>query len=520
MTRGILAAIGVALLAACGGAGTPAAAAASDPYCTGGYGAGQAARPGPPVRFGIDPEAAGSTGSVQTSVKPEDPAKAFAALAALRPPGKELVLRVNRLFWSDGEAGIDRFRQIVAADDAAGYDVELQVRYHPTSAQEGDIAAWSQYVRHVVDVFGPDPHVVAMTITNEDNINVSSNTSDGGYKDATGALIAGVEAARAEADAHGWGRLSFGFTYAWRFSPSGDAAFWNALAAGGPAFQAALGFVGVDAYPGSFYPPALPPGDTPGQEMVKALATVRDCWMPMAHLGAAVPIWITENGYPTTPGTHTEAEQAQALNDMVTSVLANAGTYGVTDYRWFNLRDNDSSGTGMFDTDGVLRDDYSPKPSFALLRALIARYGAAAPTAATTGQTAAPPATPGCAAAARPRSRITRARYDARRRMLGLSGTAAVPPCARADTRARVYVSVALAAARRCRFLSAGGGLGPPVDCRRTRYISAAGSLSHWRLRARVELPAGAYKIWSRAVAGGRVERKRRSGNFRRLRIT
>ena len=36
-----------------------------------------------------------------------------------RPPGKQMVLRVNRLFWADGEDGIKRFQQIVARHDAA-----------------------------------------------------------------------------------------------------------------------------------------------------------------------------------------------------------------------------------------------------------------------------------------------------------------------------------------------------------------------------------------------------------------
>jgi len=37
---------------------------------------------------------------------------------------------------------------------------------------------------HVVDVFGPNPHVVAMTITNEVNVTFSPNTSDGAYTGA------------------------------------------------------------------------------------------------------------------------------------------------------------------------------------------------------------------------------------------------------------------------------------------------------------------------------------------------
>ncbi len=323
---------------------------------------------------------------------PLDEAKDVAALKALRPGGKALVLRVNRLFWSDGEAGIERFRAIVARHDAAGFDSELQVRYHPAAADEGNIPKWLDYVRHVVDVFGADRHVVAMTITNEANLNISPNTSDGSYTGAVEALVQGVQAARAEADRIGRADLPFGFTYAYRFDPNRDANFWTQIGQlGGDGFRRALGFVGADLYPGTFYPPAIAPTSSPGQEVVKGLATVRRCYMPKAGLGDSVPIWITENGYPTTPGAHTEGEQAAALEGMVRAAVAVSATYGVTDYRWFNLRDNSSSSPGTFDTDGLLRDDYSEKPSFAKYRVLVAALGAAQPAAPPV--TATPPRT-------------------------------------------------------------------------------------------------------------------------------
>jgi hypothetical protein len=366
----LLAAVG-AMVVACTAA---APALAADPYCAGSYG-GAPAQPRA-LRFGIDPEQAGNTVSLDPA-KPDDPARRDAALDALRPSGRELVLRVNRLFWSDGEDGIRRFQQIVSHYTSRGYDVELQVRYHPSSAEEGDIGAWTAYVRHVVDVFGANSRVVAMTITNEDNIEISANTSDGAYRGATDALIQGIIAARDEADRHGWRRLAFGFTYAYRWEPQRDRAFWQAIAAAPPTFRAALGFVGVDDYPGSFYPPVIAPTSSPGTELDKALATVRQCWMAQAALPASVPIWLTENGYPTNQG-HTEAQQDAALRDMVAVAHAEAGAYNLTDYRWFNLRDNNSSGSGMFDADGLLRDDYSPKPSFGTFKALIAADGTAA----------------------------------------------------------------------------------------------------------------------------------------------
>ena len=211
-----------------------------------------------------------------------------------------LVARLNRLFWSGGDALIAQFKALVTQYDRAGLEVELQVRYHPPPGEDGNLQAWTAYVRHVVDVFGSDPHVVAMTITNEVNVTFSPNTSDGSYTSAQDALIQGIEAAHDEAVKRGDTQLQFGFTYAYRFSPTADASFFAYLGAhGGSALRQALGFVGVDVYPGSVYPPTMGPTDTYRGDMAQALGTVRDCFMPMAGLGAAVPIWITENGIPT-----------------------------------------------------------------------------------------------------------------------------------------------------------------------------------------------------------------------------
>jgi hypothetical protein len=356
----------------------------SDPLCTASYG-GAPPRAAGPLRFGVDPGLAGTVGGVQLSSVPDDPARDLQALEALRPPGRALVLRLNRLFWSDGSAGIATFQKAVRRYTRAGFEVELQVRYHPTSAEAGDIAAWDAYVRRVVDAFGPNRSVVAMTITNEVNVPVSPNTSDGSYADADQALVSGIETAHAEAVRKRYTQLRFGFTYAYRFSPTGDAAMFKYLGQhGGATFTRALGFVGLDFYPGSFYPPAMLPGDTYRAEMAQALGVVRDCLAPMAGIGNAVPIWLTENGVPT--GVLSDAQQAAALTQLVHAADDYAGTFHVTNYRWFNLRDAVSSGpetlSGLtFASDGLLRSDYTRKPSFGDYRSLIASLGSRAPRA-------------------------------------------------------------------------------------------------------------------------------------------
>jgi hypothetical protein len=360
----------------------PAAAArAADSLCTADY-ANVRARSGPPLRFGIDPGLAGSVGGAQLPSVADNSAKDLSAVKALRPPGRVLVVRLNRLFWSDGNAGISAFRTRVRRYTRAGLDVELQVRYHPNSAENGNLAAWRAYVRHVVDVFGSNRRVVAMTITNEVNVTFSPNTSDGSYMNAKDALIEGIEAAHAEARRRHYRQLRFGFTFAYRFSPQGDTAFFAYLGAhGGATFRRALGFVGLDFYPGTVYPPAMTPGTTYTSAMVEALGSLRNCFLPMAGIRRKTPIWITENGVPTGVDLN-DAAQAAALTQLVEAAQAYSGTFNVTDYRWFNLRDSDSTPLGSlpgaaltFATDGLLTDTYSAKPAFAAYRGLIARLG-------------------------------------------------------------------------------------------------------------------------------------------------
>lgn len=330
--------------------------------------------------MGIDPGLAGSTGGSQLPTVPDKPRRDLAAVKALAVPGHELVVRLNRLFWSTGQHGINAFKRLVGMYATAGFEVELQVRYHPPSGKAGDIAAWVRYVRHVVDTFGPDRHVIDMTITNEVNLNTSSNTSDGSYPAAKQALIRGIEAGHAEAMRRGYRRLRFGFTYAYRWNPRSDAAFFSYLGAhGGPRFRRALGFVGLDFYPGTFYPPVMRPGDSYRAELAQAAGVLRDCFLPKARIGRAVPIWITENGIPSG-GKMSQTKQAAALTQLVKAVHDYSATYGITDYRWFNLRDSTDHGpqTGVpltFSTDGLLLANYKRKIAFGAYRRLIGRFG-------------------------------------------------------------------------------------------------------------------------------------------------
>jgi hypothetical protein len=327
-----------------------------------------------PLRFGITPQLAGTAGATQGEVAAENPNARDAALARLRPPHRALVVRLNRLFMSDGDEAIARYARRARHYARRGFEVESQIRYHPAPEQDGDLAAWRRFVRRATKALAKNPAVVAFSITNEVNLPVSANTSDGAFSRAREAIVAGISEADRVLRRRHRGDVELGFTYAYRFVPAADADFWSSVGSlATPRFRRALDYVGVQLYPGLFVPPALVT-ETAGEATLEALTLVRDCFMPKAGLGSDVPIWVSEIGFATNLG-HTEDRQAAELDETVRAVHALSGTLGVTDLRYFNLRDNRPDGADLFDDVGVLRADYSRKPAFGVYRSLIADLG-------------------------------------------------------------------------------------------------------------------------------------------------
>ena len=371
----LILALGVFLLSAPGGLTSPLAARAQLPadLCLSATPPPLSA-PAQRLRFGITPLAAGSAGVAQGQPKPEDQAAAANALGRLRPRHRQLILHLNRMLMSDGVDGVRRYASLVDGYAKAGFDSELQVRYHPGAGQEGDMAAWASYVRTAARILGKRPSVKALTITNEPNFPVSPNTSDGSFAGVMQAIVTGMSAARKQLDRMGRPDVQLGFSFAWRWVPTADAEFWQQLGSlATPEFRRALDYVGLQIYPGLVFPPASTP-EAAGDDTVEALTLLRSCYLPLAGLGPRVSLWVTENGYATNLG-RTEAAQDVALGSTLDAVHRYSGTLGVTDYRWFNLRDNVSTGTDLFDAVGLIRDDYSEKPAFATYRSEIEGIG-------------------------------------------------------------------------------------------------------------------------------------------------
>jgi len=197
-----------------------------------------------------------------------------------------------------------------------------------------------------------------------------------------------VLAAKDEARRKGFSQLEIGFNWAYRSTPQEDDAFWAYLRDhGGKKFVDALDWIGLDAYPGTFFPPA----EAPGRErdgMVNAMSTIR-CYAAGAGIPMSKPIHIEENGFPTSPSPdRSEQRQVDVMKTLVNAVNDFRGTYNVSDYRWFNLRDGDSSSPNFQVRYGLLHDDYSEKPAFATYRDLIDQLAihSAGPTPAPPGK--------------------------------------------------------------------------------------------------------------------------------------
>jgi len=215
--------------------------------------------------------------------------------------------------------------------------------------------------------------VVALQITNEVNNGGGLDASDGRFPGARDALVRGVIAAHDQARRDGDAQLRIGFGWAYERGQAAEA-FWRALGRTGRRhFAAAVDWVGIDVYPGT-WGPGLRTGDLADgvrAQLHEALRSLSRVHLRQAGLPDRIALHVSETGYPTGPdrGEEDQARVAAATVDAVDEVR---GAYHVTDFRWFDLRDADSSAPSTEGRYGLLRDDYSPKPAFSAYRAIVA----------------------------------------------------------------------------------------------------------------------------------------------------
>lgn len=330
-----------------------------------------------PLIFGIYPGGAAGTVGPSGQTKPENPATRLAALRQLRPAHQPFILHLYAGYT--GQGGFSAQQQVgdeMGEYGRSGFETELVLTYRPTNGgSSAEVAGFVGFVQATLTSLGREPGFVSLQVTNEANAGGAPNAADGDYTGAEDALIQGVIAAGDVVRSDHLSRIKVGFNWAYQ-TDAAQRTFWSHLGqTGGKRFVAALDWVGLDAYPGT-WGPALGGGGlaaATGHFMDVALSRLRSVYMPLAAIPPSVPLVITENGYPTGPGRTTEM-QVTVMRAAVSAVYRGRRMYNITGYRWFDLRDADSSSSSFESQYGLMRDDYSPKPAFQVYRQLVAEY--------------------------------------------------------------------------------------------------------------------------------------------------
>ncbi|MFF2042066.1 hypothetical protein ACFVVX_16690 [Kitasatospora sp. NPDC058170] len=309
--------------------------------------------------FGIYPGAAlGSDTGIVHPVSPDRPERITAALRRLQGGAPTLLVRAYRPY----PAGAGPDTRATPADPVRHLGEGRRLDLVLTFREPGDaLDGWLDFVRATVRTDGP--HLATLQLCEEPNVDLP--VLDGSMPNVRQALVQGVIAAKEEARARGHD-IAVGFNAVPVFDPADT--FWPDLGAlADDRFHRSLDYVGLDFFPDVFHrqPADLLPG------AVAAVVTdFRDTSLPKAGIGREVPIRICENGWPTGPD-RTEQRQAEVVETVIRTVAGLREELNITGYSFFDLRDADSAGTGLFDRFGLLRDDYTPKPAFDTYRRLI-----------------------------------------------------------------------------------------------------------------------------------------------------
>lgn len=316
----------------------------------------------PALEFGAFPLGlAGAPGWVARGRK-DDPAAIARALAELRGDGPPLLPR-RYVNWSGRWLTKLALAQVRRIAHTAGPSPDLVLCYRDKS---GDVTGWTRFVTRVVSDYGH--RVAAVQVTGEANLTGVPGGVDGAFPRAAEALVRGVLSA-AEAKRLTGATAAIGFAAAVEAAPD-PGGFWGVVRdLGGTDFAAALDYAGIDVYVDVFGPRIGV--DKVADAVGWVLRTFREQTLPITGIRAGTPIRICESGWPTGPD-RPEATQARVLEMTLRAVHELRAELNVTHWELFTLRDANSSKDDMFYRFGVLRDDYSPKPAFGVLRDLIA----------------------------------------------------------------------------------------------------------------------------------------------------
>lgn len=337
-----------------------------------------AAAPAPPVvgrlRFGVYPW--GGVGCVEQCAPaiPENADRSMAMVKQLKG-SRSFVVHVYGHYDGVSNASADSLLGEATWWSSNGLKVAAVLRYRPADA--GKAAGYGAWVRTQTRRLAALTGTISIQIANEPN-NQAPNAGDGSYPGVINAIATAVPAARAEVVAANRPEILIGFNWAAGETPTTTEPMWAALKqAGGSAFTEAVGFVGVNVYPGTWSPPIATSAITAaqvGETMRSTLDAARNKHLPAAGVGGATLV-IGETGYPTTAARSPET-QDMVLQAIVGVAESTKAIFGVTGVYWFSLRDGNTASGQLENGYGLLRDDYTPKPAFTTLQGLVASIGA------------------------------------------------------------------------------------------------------------------------------------------------
>lgn len=292
---------------------------------------------------------------------PDDYARLPGIIDELRG-ARTLLLRAYIPYTGEASVPVAMSLLKMFAASAAPWDVVLSFRF-----DGDDLSGWLQLIRQIVTRYGNA--LDTLQITGEPNLRGLPDAGDGSRPHVRRALREGILAAKSTARACG-AKVSIGFNAVPTFDAADD--FWPTVRNFGDDFRASLDYVGLDFYPDVF-------GDRIPPEHLSAaveniLRQFREHDLAAGGIPSTVPIRITENGWPTGPDRPYE-RQAAALDAIIRAVHAYRAEFNVTHYELFTLRDADSSNDNSFHQFGIMRDDYTPKPAFAMYQRLIQELG-------------------------------------------------------------------------------------------------------------------------------------------------
>jgi hypothetical protein len=314
-----------------------------------------------PLSFGVFPLGLAGSPDGLASGPPDDWQAIAQAVTELQGDGPPILPRMY-VNWDGPASTRAALAQVGAyAEHALPWDLVLCYR-----DRDGNTEAWASFAARVVAEYGN--RLAAVQVTGEANLTGIPAAADGAYPGAREALAVGLLRA-AEAKRTAGATAAIGFAAVPEPEPDASG-FWTSLRnLGGSDFGAAADYAGIDMYPDVFGPPTSVDA-LPGA-VRWVLQTYRERMLPVAGIAATTPIRVCENGWPTGPG-RPEETQARVLDTVVRTVSDLGAELNVTHWELFALRDADSSKDGLFYRFGVLRDDYSAKPAFGVLRTLIA----------------------------------------------------------------------------------------------------------------------------------------------------